>query len=116
MARAVSQQHVGEAPGGGPQVHGHHARGIVMKHLQRLFQLQPAPGHVGMGRPPHGELIIRLHRLGGLGHLFLSDVHQPRHDERLRLLAAFGQAALHQRHVGALFFRLVHGHVSFDVF
>ena len=36
------------------------------------------------------------------GHLFLSDVHQPRHDEGLRLFAALRQSALHQRHIGAV--------------
>ena len=66
--------------------------------VERGGELQPAAAHVGqLGEEFEGG--AGVHRLTRLGGLLAVDEHLSGHDERLRLLAGFGQAALDQEAV-----------------
>ena len=64
-------------------------------------ELDPAAAHPGMVAPAHLERGIPGDLLPGLVDPRLAREHQPRHHQRLRPRAAFGEPALDQQLVDA---------------
>jgi hypothetical protein len=61
MRRALGQQHIGKAAGGGADVHRGGARGVQREGVDGMGQLDPAPADPGMIAPAHLQ-----RRLGGM--------------------------------------------------
>ena len=80
----------------------------MAKWSQRGRQLESAAAHVRRARQ-HFERRIGVARLAGLGGFLAVDQHLAGHDERLRFLARFGQAALHQQPVEPASFMICGG-------
>ena len=103
VAGPMAQQHVGKAPGGGSDIHGHHAGDVCSKNLDGPLDLMPAPAGQGVHLAADIEVVLFLHLFGGLEHLFFGNIDLSGHDQRLGALPAGGQAALHQRHIHTRF-------------
>ena len=65
---------------------------------ERARQFEPAAAHVGRPRE-HFDGALVVHRVARLAGLLPVHAHLARHDQRLRLLARFGEPALHQQTV-----------------
>lgn len=101
MRRAAREQHIGKSPGRGADIHGNRALGRKPEMIERMGQLDPAAADPGMIAPAHRDRRIRGQLLAGLVDPRLPGKHQPRHHQRLRPGAAFGQPALDQQLIDA---------------
>ena len=99
--RSALQQAVGEAARGGADIEADLARDVERKVAQRARQFESAAADIGRARE-HLHRAIVVDRLAGLGGLLPVDQHLAGHDQRLRFLAGFGEAALHQQTVEPL--------------
>ncbi len=95
--RAALEQHVGEASGRRADVEGVEARHVDPEGVERVRELVPGARDVRRRRLDLelGVLVDLLARLRVAGHA-------AGHDERLRLRARLGEAALDQQHVKSL--------------
>ena len=100
--RAVLQQAVGEAAGGGADVQAQPARHIDAEMIQRRLQLQPAAAHIASALPATSMRLAASTRVARLDGFLSVDQHLAGHDESLRFLAGFGQAALDQQTIEPL--------------
>ena len=106
LRRAVLERAVREAARGRADVGHDPARKGNPEDLQRLFELQPAPAHIGKRVAQNTELRILLHHRPGLVNLLPVHQDEARHQRRLRLLAALDEPALYQQYVQPFFCHL----------
>src|SRR6516162_1577316 len=98
--RTGLQQAVREAARRRTNVKADLARDVDRKAAKGGSELEAAAADVWRPRP-HLDLSIVGDALSGLGRLLPVEDHFTRHNERLRFLARFGQAAVHQQAVEA---------------
>ena len=92
----VLQHTVGEAAGGGTDVHADFSVRRQREALHRLFQLQSATADVADVVAAHLDLGVFLDHLAGLVHLLLVDEDDAGHDHGLGALTALDQTMLNQ--------------------
>ncbi len=98
-SRAALQQHVGEAAGRGADVEGDGTGGVDAEMVERMGELDAAARHPGMIAPAQFE-----RRFGGdadarLVEPAIAAPHRAGENQRLRLGAAVGKAALDQERI-----------------
>ena len=103
LLRPVLEHTVGKSAGGGPNVGAYRAVQRNGPELHGLFQLQPAPAHIGQGSAADLYRPRLCHRSARLVHPLPIYKHLSGHDDRLGLLAALRQPALHHRHIQPFF-------------
>src|SRR5690606_11976145 len=97
LRRAVLQQYVGEAAGGGTHIDADAPLHRETEMLQAMGQLDAAAADPGMRLAAHFKLRIGADRMARLVEALLARKHQAGHDGGLGLGPAFRQPALHQR-------------------
>ena len=107
---AVLQHAVGEASGGGADVHADLALQCEAEFVHRLFQLEPAAADIGhLFAPDFDDIVLR--DIGARLQLFLAvDINRSGHDEGLGLFPALGVSPLEDGEVQPCLFRLILTH------
>src|SRR6185295_8044485 len=95
------EQHVGEAPGGAPDVHRRHPGRIKREVIECMGELYSAARDPGVVASSDLDRTSGLNLLAGLGDLLFTAEHQPGKDQRLGAGAAFSQPAIDQQLIDA---------------
>ena len=101
----VLQQAVGKPARARPEIGADPVRNRNLKVFQRPLKLGAGPAHEGEF-PQDSDRRPRIDQGTGFLDLLFVDKNLPGQKQRLRLLAAFNQASLHQHQVHPLRFRI----------
>jgi len=100
---AASQQHVGEAAGGGADVEAHQSGRVEREVIKRAHQLEAAARHPGVVLAAQLERLTGGEKLARFVDAPLAGKQPAGEDERLSPAAALHQAAIQHELVRALF-------------
>src|SRR5262249_54880237 len=102
--RAVLQQAIGKAAGGGAQIQSGEPAHLDLEMAEGVFQFSPAAADVFFAGA-QGHFVVRTHRIAGLVRRLLIDLDLASHDGALGLLAALAQALFDKGDVQTLHLR-----------
>jgi hypothetical protein len=98
---ATGQQHIGKATGRGTDIERDEAGNIDGEMVERVREFDPAARHPGVIAAAYRERGLIGDCLTGFLDTPLARIDETREDQRLRALAAFGEAAIDEKLVGA---------------